>query len=129
MKEKKDKNILTHKILEITIYGNYNLNIVIAKNICKARNKFHEQLDGLISEDEEWGGLHSYKGGCTFESYIFLPEDCRSDVIAHESFHAAVRIMRIIGAKLSRSSEESYAYLLDHIVGFITELFLELDKK
>ncbi len=128
-KSTKEELILNHTYLDLGLYGDYRLHIVISKNICKARNKFSKQLDGRVVEDENWGGMHSYAGGCNFESFIFLPPDSPASVIAHESFHATVRVMKVIGAKLNKGSEESYAYLLDHIVEAIHNILDELNKK
>lgn len=119
-----------HKILDLRIFGDYKLHIVLSDNILKARNKFSKQLDGrkVDESDTSWGGMHSYSDGCFYKSFIFLPYSARSSVIAHESFHATVRIMSVIGQELNSGSEESYAYLLDHIVEFITNIYLKLDK-
>lgn len=120
---------LKHVTLVLEIYGNYSLHIVISNKLCKARNKFKEELNSEVEESENVDGMHSYRDSDTMESYIFLTPDSSSGVIAHESFHATNRIMRIIGGKLSRKSEESYAYLLTYIVDTISSVYIELDKK
>jgi hypothetical protein len=44
--------------------------------------------------------------------------------IAHEAVHAAVYILKTSGVKLTDSSEESYAYLVGHIVCEIRKMML-----
>lgn len=120
------KNITIHKVLSLDSYGGYQLNIVIAKNIVKARNKFHKSLNGLVSKNDSFSAMHSCGPGEKMESFIFLPPDVRVSIVCHESFHATIRIMDLVGAKLNKSSEECYAYLLDHIVEFIINLLKEI---
>jgi hypothetical protein len=42
-------------------------------------------------------------------------------IIVHECFHGAFKIMDRIGQKLTKDSEESYAYLTDFLFSKITE--------
>jgi len=46
-------------------------------------------------------------------------------LVAHECFHAACKIMRLIGCPLSEASEEPYAYLLDFLVGEVNKAIYE----
>jgi hypothetical protein len=47
---------------------------------------------------------------CSFEY-----DKIKENYIVHEAFHITSAIMRYINCKLSLSSEESWAYLLDYI--------------
>lgn len=42
-------------------------------------------------------------------------------IVAHEAFHVVAFIMRYIGVRLSKNSEEAYAYLLQAILDKIYE--------
>lgn len=129
MAEKKDKNIKVHKMLQLDIYSKYRVHIVIADDLCSARNEFKEELGSTIKPGG-YDGLHCYNNDeSKWEAYIFLEPDASSPVICHESFHATSRLMRLLGAKLTHASEESYAYLLDHIVDFICAILIELNSK
>lgn len=46
--------------------------------------------------------------------------------IAHEALHATIGILRHKGIRLAHASEESYAYLLDHVLKRILDT---MDKK
>lgn len=47
---------------------------------------------------------------------IRLRDLSKPEIISHEAFHATVYIMRYIGTRFSKASEEAYAYLLQYIV-------------
>ena len=42
--------------------------------------------------------------------------------IAHECFHATVRVLQRKGIMYSEETEEAYAYMLDFLVGKVTEI-------
>lgn len=49
-------------------------------------------------------------------SIVYINDDkCRAHTLAHESFHLAYTILRNAGVRLSRNSEEAFAYLIDWI--------------
>jgi len=54
-----------------------------------------------------------FKPGCTEEQV--------QRFIVHEAFHATLYLMDHIGATLTKSSEESYAYLIQYIVEQMTK--------
>ena len=43
-----------------------------------------------------------------------------SDTVAHECYHAAMSIMETIGNKATYKNQEPHAYLIGHIVGWVT---------
>lgn len=49
-------------------------------------------------------------------------------VIAHEAFHVAYNVAEILGIKLSRNSEETFAYLIDYYVSRINEAVKQFKK-
>lgn len=51
------------------------------------------------------------------------------NTVAHECFHIAVALMEAKGIPLTDSSEEAWAYLMGFLVGKVTEMFKELEKK
>lgn len=58
-------------------------------------------------------GLTLSEGG---EILIWLPDyNQPPNIVSHEIFHAAYAVMEWVGIPLSPSSEEAYAYLIDHI--------------
>lgn len=52
---------------------------------------------------------------------VWLNKACDGDIIAHESFHAVLEIMRFSGLELTEASEEAYAYLIGWLVQAIGE--------
>jgi hypothetical protein len=51
------------------------------------------------------------------------------NTVAHECFHIAVAIMEAKNIPMADSSEEAWAYLIGFLVGKVTEVFKELEKK
>ena len=124
-----EKELFIKKTIKLGIYSGYKIHIIIADNICKARNKYHKELNGLIEEDDGFDGMHSYAYKNYNEAYIFLKPNVTHGTIAHESLHATFRITRMLGNKLNRGSEESYTYLLGYIVDNISDMFIKLNNK
>lgn len=104
--------------LVIETYGNYEVVVIITKDIGKSRDKLNDEIGFTCELEIDVDGLHSYNSG-QMKSYILVTPESTNGVIAHESFHCVSRIMRCIGGKLSRKSEESYAYLLTYLVDTI----------
>lgn len=104
--------------LVIDTYGNYEVVIIITDDIQKSRDRLNDEIGFICDLEIDVDGLHSYNSS-QMKSYILVNSDSTNGVIAHESFHCVSRIMRCIGGKLSRKSEESYAYLLTYIVDTI----------
>jgi hypothetical protein len=55
------------------------------------------------------------------EIYLRFREIEYPSIVAHEAFHVTAHIMRYVGIRLSRNSEEAYAYLLQYIMDKIYE--------
>lgn len=104
--------------LVIDTYGNYEVVVIITDNIQKSRDKINDEIGFICDLEIDCNGLHSYNSG-QMKSYILVNSNSTNGVIAHESFHCVSRIMRCIGGKLNKGSEESYAYLLTYIVDTI----------
>lgn len=71
-----------------------------------------------ITENDE--ALFVYEKNSN-EIYLRFREIEYPSIVAHEALHATIYIMRYIGTRLSRSSEENYAYLLQYIMDKIYE--------
>lgn len=103
------------KILKIELYGNYILHIIVSESIQEARDCYNKLMDCKCEVGSYTTGMHSHNEDNEHESYMFITPRSNYATIAHESFHATVRVMNSIGAELNDGSEESYAYLLDYI--------------
>jgi hypothetical protein len=55
------------------------------------------------------------------EIYLRFRDLTKPELIAHEAFHATAYIMRHVGIRFSKSSEEAYAYLLEYIIENIND--------
>lgn len=45
----------------------------------------------------------------------------KQEIVAHEALHATAYIMRFVGIRFTKSSEEAYAYLLQYIIENIND--------
>jgi hypothetical protein len=50
------------------------------------------------------------------EVYLRFRNLNKLEIIAHEALHATAYILRHVGIRFSKNSEEAYAYLLQYIV-------------
>lgn len=68
-------------------------------------------------------GAVTFVGDPNNRILIWLPQDTSPEdsttLLAHEAAHAAFAICRKAGLELSESSEESYTYLIEHILSFL----------
>lgn len=75
-----------------------------------------EQLTkDLMDFDDNDEALFAYHQGDPHIA-IRLRNVSKPEIIAHEALHATAYIMRYVGIKFSKTSEEAYAYLLQYIV-------------
>jgi len=109
---------------------NRNWNLIFADNMAEAfkeNEEWHEtfcelseQTDkGNNRETESWLNQTTAFVVLLTKSnrlYMILPKNASHDLIAHEAFHLALMIGKYKGLELTDSSEEAYAYLLQHIV-------------
>lgn len=110
----KDKRVS----LVLEQYGNYEVVVIVTKNIKKSRKKLNKEIGFTADIEQDVDGLHSYNSS-QMRSFILINPDTSIGVISHEAFHCTLRVMRLIGGKLTRASEEPYAYLLSYIVDTI----------
>lgn len=73
-----------------------------------------ELVEDILDLEESDEALFAYKD--TSRIAIRLRSLNKPEYITHEAFHATCYIMRYVGIRLSKSSEEAYAYLLQYIV-------------
>lgn len=74
----------------------------------------------ILEFPEETTALFTY----SYDSptvYLRFREIENQAIIAHEAFHVTAFIMRYIGVRFSKNSEEAYAYLLQSIIEKIYE--------
>jgi len=77
-----------------------------------------KDADFIIGDGDE--GICGYPNGTAYCAILTRPGlagDQRIKVLAHEVFHAAYRVLKIAGMRLSDDSEEVYAYLVEHLLG------------
>lgn len=99
---------------------------------------FVDQTDIEIIDYCQFNGLEYYEALLNFgptetaclsyakdyshnQIYLRFTGNLTPGIVAHETLHAVAYIMRYIGSRFSKSSEENYAYLLQHIVDKIFE--------
>lgn len=73
-----------------------------------------ELIDDLSSivESDEAAFLYQDSGNIA----IYFRDLHNIGMVTHEAFHATCYIMRYVGVKFTKSSEEAYAYTLQYIV-------------
>lgn len=113
----KDKRVS----LVLEVYGNYEVVVIITKDIQKTRDKLTKEIGFSCELELDVDGLHSYNSK-QMKSFILINPSTPIGVISHECFHCVVRIMKLIGGKLNKGSEESYAYLLSYLVDTIVAI-------
>lgn len=113
------------KSKRIDIYG-YTIHTVVSEDFNISVRKYCKGLDDDFTTAN---GLFIHDNKHTMRGFIFIKPDSPTSTIAHESFHAAYRIMNRIGSELADESEEPYAYLVGHITNIVVEAALEWDKK
>lgn len=73
----------------------------------------YEDLLPPLEDNEE--ARFCYEEGSS-SIYLKLRDITKPEIIAHESLHAAAYILRHVGVRFTKASEEAYAYLLQYIV-------------
>lgn len=73
-----------------------------------------ELLEDILDLEEGDEALFAYKD--TSRIAIRLRSLNKPEYIAHEALHATAYIMRYVGIRFTKSSEEAYAYLLQYII-------------
>ena len=106
------------KTYKITPY-NWYLNVIVTNDFSASVEKYNKGLQFIGIET--CGGFFTSHTNQPHEGWIFIKPDSELSTISHESFHATVKLMSDIGAELESSSEESYAYLLGHIVNLVLD--------
>lgn len=75
-----------------------------------------ELLEDLLSFSEDDEALFVYKSTNPTNIAIRLRDTLRPEIIAHEALHATAYILRYVGIRFTKTSEEAYAYLLQYII-------------
>lgn len=124
MSEKVSNKILFKRLLD-SVYDRRIYVAVGSAEECvpKINKKFGLTLD--VSDFEGDSGQHIEVGNeddKVVDSFVIWLENAKDlAVISHEVFHAAHRIMKYVGIKLSDDSEEAYAYFIESIVRQIVQ--------
>lgn len=114
-------------VIKIDLYD-YNVMVSLGETTDELKNNLYKKLG--IDSDPDILNLGKSSGRCIEfpKSWDFLiivkshPENSRHwAIIQHEIFHVAAALMRRLGIKLCKKSEEAYAYLIDHITEKIYE--------
>ena len=98
---------------------NKELILVISKDVDKSIEKLDKEhgceYDDSIKYYAVTSTFSNTNGGMAY--YITLPaEALTKDTIAHEAFHATVRILDHIGIDFNLGNQEPFAYLLEYLV-------------
>jgi hypothetical protein len=95
----------------------YRVHLVMTDDVLKARRK----IDSLVGEydGEPVLAMHSYDDEDMEQSWIILPHRANPGLIAHEVFHAVMRIFRCMNAEME---EEVFAYTLQFLVKEVIKL-------
>lgn len=113
------------KSYRIDVYG-YTVHVVVSEDFNTSVKKY---CKGLDEDFNTANGLFIHDNKKEFQGYIFVRPESPTSTVAHESFHAACRIMFNIGSELADESEEPYAYLVGHITNLVVKTLLIWDKK
>ncbi len=87
------------------------------RDVAEGETLAFRDSDFLLSDSQE--GICGYPDGtayCVILTRPGLEGAARVKVLAHEAFHATACVLRQSGIRLSVSSEEVYAYLLEHLL-------------
>lgn len=89
----------------------------------EVREGFREELRRNPVHDHDNGGSFNLNGEAHVLWVRHAPDtpDGVAEV-AHEAFHTAFNILDFAGVRLSRDSDEAFAYLAGYIAGRVTEL-------
>jgi hypothetical protein len=81
-----------------------------------------KELDDLYNFEEGDEAIFVYDKSYTYPTvYLRLRSTDYVGYIAHEALHVVAYIMRFIGCRFSKSSEEAYCYLLQAVMDKIYE--------
>ena len=107
--------------IEIPMYSE-TVTVIQDKSVYAGIKKsdLFEEFSKLFKSESEAKQVALTYNGLVFtyrdNKYIFLENNTRQDIIAHESLHCTIAILNRIGVWLTDSSEEQYAYLLGYLV-------------
>lgn len=77
---------------------------------------------GIAGDVNQMDGCFAYEAYDTHGVFVLCVFDGRLGSVAHESFHAAVRILHTVGVPLlPNSPNEAHAYLVDYLVSRISK--------
>jgi hypothetical protein len=87
----------------------YDVHVIFCESVMASRERRCKKLGE--TDGERYYAMHSCVNG--WESYLFLPLNCKPGVIAHECFHAIFNMFTKKGVKLEN---ETWAYHLDWLI-------------
>lgn len=100
----------------IQLYGGFQFNVVVTKNINEDLTKFKKEIGFHHKTPEHVDGLCLISARTSMTTWVFIHPTASPAIIAHECFHAMSFLMKEIGGILSDDSEESFAYLIEYMV-------------
>lgn len=107
----------------IPLYDSF-FEVVVSRDIAKSVSKpLRVKCLGEQDVDGEYTALHCYNRACF--SIFFTYEDLTHNSIAHEVFHATMRIAERCGVMFTKDNHEPFAYLQ----GYLAETAYGLFKK
>ena len=121
--QEKDEEEIPESNFTIAPYG-YKVKLVLCDDVAEyiVQKELFEESDRCKAIVLDFENDETVKYNCLV---IFSCKSVKIDLIAHEAFHIACLIARSRGFKLTKNSEECYAYL----VGYISRvLFLKLTQ-
>jgi hypothetical protein len=110
------------KYIDIDIY-NSAITIIVSDKLENCM-KYDRELKNIIEDDIIDAtdldseaivfDFHDRKGTYCYTT-CFLKLSCSERTLVHETFHIAYKILSRVGSTLDDSSEENYAYFIEHV--------------
>jgi hypothetical protein len=79
-----------------------------------------ELINDILGFQENEHALFAYVDNYS-NIAIRLRDLSKAEIVAHEALHATAFILRFVGIRFTKSSEEAYAYLLQYIIENIND--------
>lgn len=109
---------MTDKTISIPIYD-FSVRVIVTDN----DDDFEQAtFDAGYEQDVEGAGMIVFNSGYKHYTLGVLTEAVSAGNIAHEATHLSNRIWRDIGAELTYTNDEPYAYLLGFTTDCITKI-------
>lgn len=114
--------------LEFPIFSDYTIFVVLTDDVIKARRERDVEIGESLDEDASGAdALHCYNEDGTGLAWMIFNYNATPGIIAHESHHAVLRLMKWIGAK--SIDEEIFAYHIEHVVEKVWNFKLKVERE